>query len=138
MFPASTNGGGVCNAYPDVCKTPAPPSPSPVPIPYPNIAQLTQAKGSTVSKKVLIVKKKTAHKKTVISRSSGDEAGTLKGIVSSKNMDQVKRSVGYSKVKVEGNPIVTTLKATGHNGSNANAPPGQQLAPSQTKVICGG
>ncbi len=134
MFPASTNGGGTCLAFPDVCKTPAPPAPF-VPIPYPNTCQLTQAKGSTVSKKVKILNKKTATKKTVVSRSMGDEAGTLKGVVSQKNMDQVKRTMGVSKVKIEGAEIVTVLKPTGHNGSNANAPPGQQLAPSQTKVI---
>ena len=74
----------------------------------------------------------------MISRSSGDEVGTLKGIISNKNMDQVKRSMAYSKVKIEGTPIVTVFKVTGHNGSNANAPPGNQVAPSQTKVICYG
>ena len=37
-----------------------------------------------------------------------------------------------------GKAIVTVLKVTAHNGSNANAPPGSQLAPSQTKVICMG
>ena len=66
------------------------------------------------------------------------EAGTLKGMVSSTNMDKVKRSMAYAKVKVEGAQIVTVMKMTGHNGSNSNAPPGQQLAPSQTKVICMG
>jgi len=36
MFPASTKkGSGPCIAFPDVCKTPAPPAPF-VPIPYPN------------------------------------------------------------------------------------------------------
>ena len=138
MFPASTNGGGTCLAFPDVCKTPAPPAPAPVPIPYPNSGQLTQAKGSTCSKKVKIDNKKTLTKKSVLSRSMGDEAGTLKGIISSKNMGSIQRTLAYSKVKVEGTPIVTVLKMTGHNGKNANAPPGQQLAPSQTKVICFG
>ena len=135
MFPASTNGGGQCMAFPDVCKVPAPPAP-PIPTPFPNIGMCTQAKGSTCSKKVKIVNKKTFTKKTELSRSSGDEAGTLKGIISNKNMDVVKRSMAFSKVKVEGSPIVTVMKVTGHNGSSANAPPGSQVAPSQTKVIC--
>jgi len=137
MFPATTNGGGMCTAYPDVCKTPAPPSPF-APIPYPNIGQCTQGKGSTLSKKVKIMNKKTFTKKSEISRSQGDEAGTLKGMVSSTNMDKVKRTMAYSKVKCEGAQIVTVMKMTGHNGSNSNAPPGQQVAPSQTKVICYG
>lgn len=135
MFPASTNGGGQCMAFPDVCKVPAPPAP-PIPTPFPNIGMCTQAKGSSCSKKVKIVNKKTFTKKTELSRSSGDEAGTLKGIISNKNMDVVKRSMAFSKVKVEGSPIVTVMKVTGHNGSSANAPPGSQVAPSQTKVIC--
>jgi hypothetical protein len=137
MFPATTNGGGVCQGFPDVCKVPAPPAP-PIPTPFPNIGQCAQASGSTCSSKVKIVNKKTCTKKTEITRSMGDEAGTLKGMVSSTNMDKVKRSMSYSKVKVEGAEIVTVMKMTGHNGSNSNAPPGQQLAPSQTKVICMG
>ena len=137
MFPASSNGGGQCFSFPDVCKVPAPPAP-PIPTPFPNIGMCTQAKGSTASSKVKILNKKTFTKKTELSRSSGDEAGTLKGVVSSTNMDEVTRTAAYSKIKVEGSPIVTVMKATGHNGSNANAPPGQQVAPSQTKVICMG
>lgn len=137
MFPATTNGGGMCQSFPDVCKVPAPPAP-PVPTPFPNIGQCSQAKGSTCSSKVKILNKKTCTKKTEISRSMGDEAGTLKGIVSNTNMDKVKRSMAYSKVKVEGAAIVTVMKMTGHNGSNSNAPPGSQLSPSQTKVICMG
>jgi superfamily II DNA helicase RecQ len=42
IFPASTKGGGVCFAFPDVCLTPAPPAP-PIPIPYPNIGQVSSA-----------------------------------------------------------------------------------------------
>ena len=53
MFPASTKGGGMCFAFPNVCKTPA--APSPLPIPYPSIGQLTNANGSTCSEKVKIL-----------------------------------------------------------------------------------
>ena len=116
MFPASTKGGGQCFAFPDVCKTPAPPAPF-VPVPYPNIGMCTQAS---------------------ISRTSGDEAGTLKGMVSSTNMDKAAYSAGVSKVKVQGDDIINQLKPTKHNGSNANAPPGMQAAPSQTTVIVNG
>jgi len=134
MFPASTNGGGQCLAFPDVCKVPAPPAPF-VPTPFPNIGMLTQAKGSSCAKKVKIKGKKVVTKKTEISRTSGDEAGTLKGMISSTNMDKAAYSAGVGKVKVEGNDIINQLKPTKHNGSNANAPPGSQLAPSQTGVI---
>lgn len=131
MFPASTNGGGVCFAFPDTCKLP-----NGVPTPFPNIGQCTQAQGSTCSSKVKILNKKTFTKKTKLSRSMGDEPGVLKGIISNTQMSKVNRKQAYSKVKVEGTPIVTWLKVTTHNGSNANAPPGTQVAPSQGKVKC--
>jgi hypothetical protein len=139
MFPASSNGGGMCTLPGpiDVCKIPAPPAPF-APAPFPNIAQLTQAKGSSCSSKVKILNKKTATKKTEISRSQGDEAGTLKGMKSMVNMDKCNRKISFAKVKVEGDEIVTVMKMTAHNGTNCNAPPGQQVAPSQTKVICMG
>jgi hypothetical protein len=134
MFPAATNGGGQAFAFPDVCKVPAPPAP-PIPTPFPNIGMLTQCKGSSCSSKVKIVNKKTVTVKSEIARTSGDEAGTLKGLVSSTNMDKAAFKQGVSKVKVEGDDIVNHLKPTGHNGSNANAPPGTHVAPSQSKVI---
>ena len=133
IFPASTDGGGQCMAFPDVCKTPAPPSPSPVPLPYPNVAMLTDAKET--SGKVKICNKKTVHKGSEISRSSGDEAGTLGGVVSSKNMGEGKFKKGSSKVQIEGNDAVHLTSMSGQNGTNANIPPGAQVAPSQTKVL---
>ncbi len=136
MFPATTKGGGMCFAFPDVCKTPAPPAP-PVPIPYPNIAQCASANGGSCSQKVKIQNKAVLVKSSEIGRSSGDEAGTLKGLMSQTNMDKVGYKVGSTKVKVEGTEVVMHLKNTAHNGSNANAPPGVQVAPSQMKVFVG-
>lgn len=134
MFPAATKAGGTCAAFPDVCKVPAPPGP-PVPTPFPNTAQCSSAKDTT--KKVKAGNKPLITTKSRISRSSGDEAGTLKGMVSSTNMDQVQFKAGSSKVKIEGDAAVTHLKSTGHNGSNANAPPGTHVSPSQTAVTIG-
>lgn len=133
MFPASTKGGGMCFAFPNVCKTPA--APSPIPIPYPSIGQLTNANGSTCSEKVKILNKQVLHKSSEISSTNGDEAGTLKGMVSSTSSDKATYKTSSSKVLVEGNEIVTHLKMAAQNGSNANAPPGTQVAPSQAKVI---
>ena len=137
MFPVSTNGGGQC-AVPgplDVCKTPTPGGP--VPLPYPNIAMLTQAKGSSCSRKVKITGKKSVTKKSEISMSSGDEPGNAGGgIVSSKFKGAVKFKKGSSKVKVEGQQLIHLTSMTGHNGNNANMPAGVQVAPSQTKVVC--
>lgn len=135
MMPASTNGGGQCFGFPDVCKTPSPGGP--IPIPYPNIAMCTQAKGSSCSKKVKILNKKTCTIKTEISMSSGDEAGNAGGgVISSKFKGPAKYKKGSSKVKVEGSAIVHLMSMVGMNGgSNPNYPVGMQVAPSQTKVI---
>jgi uncharacterized protein DUF4150 len=134
MFPASNNGAGQCFAMPDVCKTPSPGGP--VPIPYPNIAMLAQCNGGTCSSKVKVLGKKAVVKGTEITMSSGDEAGSLGGVVSScfKGAAQFKK--GSSKVKAEGKELCHLTSMVGQNGgSNANAPAGNQVAPSQTKVI---
>jgi hypothetical protein len=135
MFPASTKGGGQCFAFPDVCKVPAPPAP-PVPTPFPNIAQCADA--TKCSEKVKILNKAVIHKGSEISRSSGDEAGTLKGIVSGTTQDKAVFRTTSAIVQVEGNDLVMHLCVAAQNGSNANAPPGTQVAPSQSVVIVGG
>lgn len=132
MFPASTKGGGSCAAFPDVCKVPAPPAPF-VPTPFPNMAQCASASGA--SGKVKFDQKPALTKSSEITRSSGDEAGTLKGMISMVNMDKVQYRMGSMRVKIEGKDAVTVGKMTAHNGANANSPPGVQVAPSQTTVI---
>lgn len=132
MFPASTKGGGQAMAFPDVCKTPAPPAPF-VPVPYPNIGMVNQA--SKTSTKVKIKGKAAATTKTEMSRSQGDEAGTLGGMISAVNMNKIAYKKGSSKVKIQGKPAVYLTSMTAHNGMNANMPAGAQIAPSQTKVL---
>ena len=132
IFPGSTKGGGQCMGVPDVCLTPAPPAP-PIPVPYPNTAMLNQAKKT--SKKVKFVGKEVVTMKSEIPKSMGDEAGTNKGIVSGMNMNKVMFKKGSSKVKVEGQPCIHLTSMSGHNGTNANMPAGNQIAPSQNKVI---
>jgi hypothetical protein len=135
MFAATNSSQGVIFAFPDVCKTPAPPAPF-VPIPYPNIVTMSQAKGSSCSKKVKIDGKKTVTKKTEFTMSSGDEAGTLGGLKSSKFKGKAKNKMGSSKVKAEGAGVSKLGNMAAQNGApNANFPVGAQVAPSQTKVI---
>lgn len=136
MFPATSNGGGQCAGFPDVCKTLV--GPSVIPLPYPNIAMCNQAKGSTCSKRVKIINKKAMTTKSEISMSSGDEAGCAGGgVVSSKFKGPAKYKKGSGKVKVEGSPMVHLTSMIGLNGgANANCPAGVQVAPSQTKVCC--
>lgn len=135
MIQASTNGGGQCMSFPDTCMTPGVSAGAPGPLPYPNIAMLTQAKGSTCSGKVKIGNKKAVVHTTEISMSSGDEAGNSPGgVVSSKFKGPCKYKLGSSTVKAEGKKVVYLGCLIGHNGSNANMPAGAQIAPSQTKV----
>ena len=133
MLQASTKAGGMCQAMPDVCLTPMPPPVGQVPIPYPNMAMLNQAKKT--SKKVKFVGKEVVSLKSEIPKSMGDEAGTGKGITSGTNMDKVLFKKGSSKVKIEGQPCIHLTAMSGHNGVSANMPAGNQLVPSQTKVL---
>lgn len=134
MFPASTRGGGQVFAFPDTCKVPAPPAP-PVPTPFPNTGMVNMANSGTCTQKVKIMNQPVVHKGTQIPQTSGDEAGVAGGVVSGTIKGPVAFKQGVPKVKVEGNDIVNQLKPTGQNGSNANAPAGMQVAPSQSKVI---
>ncbi len=133
MFPVTTIGAGQCVAFPDVCKTPTPAGP--VPIPYPNIAMLPQGKGGTFSSKVKISNKKVATVKSEIMMSTGDEPGTVGGVISNRFKGPAKFKKGASKVKVEGASVVHLTSLIGQNGvSSANHPAGVQVAPSQIKV----
>lgn len=91
IFPASTKGGGICLAFPDVCKMPGPPGPF-VPVPYPNIAKTAQE--AQVSK-TKFSQKQVAVKASQVGRTQGGEAGTMKGLVSMKN--KAKAEIGQIK-----------------------------------------
>jgi hypothetical protein len=102
-------------------------------MPYPNTGQLNQA--SKTAAKVFFADKPVVTLKSEIPRSMGDEAGTQGGVVSGVNMDKVTFKTGSSKVSIEGQPCVYLGSLSGHNGSNANMPAGQVVAPSQCKVL---
>jgi hypothetical protein len=87
------------------------------------------------AKKVKFAGKEVVTKKSEISRSSGDEAGVNKGVMSGMNMGKVTFKKGSSKVKIQGQDCIHLTSMTGQNGMNANMPTGAQVAPSQTKVI---
>lgn len=131
LFPACSKAGGMCFAMPDVCLTPS--APSPVPVPYPNMGMLNQA--TRVSTKVKFSGKPAVLLNSEIPRSSGDEAGTNGGVVSGVNMGPVVFKKGSSKVRIEGQPCVHLTSTTSHNGTNANVPVGQVVAPSQVRVF---
>jgi hypothetical protein len=93
---ASSSGMNII--FPDPCKTPTPGGP--IPIPYPNIAQSSDTADATSTVKVdgnpVMVKGANYR------RSSGDEAGTALGIVSSKNMGKATPMLYSFDVKLDG------------------------------------
>ncbi len=118
------SSNGITIAFPDPCLTPAPPAP-PIPIPYPNIAQ--SADTAQGSKTVKADGNPICLKDSNFSRSSGDEAGTNKGVASGKNMGKAE-FVNYSfDVKVEGKNVPRALDLMLHN--DKNTPPFPLIQP---------
>lgn len=115
---------GIAIAFPDVCKTPAPPAP-PIPIPYPNIAKSSDtAQGS---KKVKCDGNAICLKDSNFQMSTGDEAGSLGGLVSGKIKGKAE-FVNFSfDVKVEGKNVARALDLMLHN--DKNTPPFPLIQP---------
>jgi hypothetical protein len=105
---------GMSVVLPDVCKTPA--APSPVPIPYPNIGKSSDtSQGPT---KVKTDGKMPMVKGAKYSRSSGDEAGSLGGVVSAINMSFCEFMMYSFDVKFEGKNVCRMGDPLFHNKKN--------------------
>ncbi|WP_437963984.1 DUF4150 domain-containing protein [Sorangium sp. So ce260] len=115
MSVVHAKSSGITVAFPDVCKTPAPPAP-PLPIPYPNVAKSGDtAKGT---KKVKCDGESVCVKDSNFSTSTGDEAGSLGGIVSGKTKGKAE-FVNFSfDVKFEGKNVARALDLMLHNDKN--------------------
>src|SRR5256885_13665281 len=96
---AHKGSGGMSMVFPDVCKTPAPPA-GPIPIPYPNIGQASDTSGGPSA--VTTDGQMPMVKGAKYSRSSGDEAGTVGGGVSSCNMGEGEFMMYSVEVELEG------------------------------------
>jgi hypothetical protein len=92
--------GVAMSTVPDVCKTPSPSGP--VPIPYPVIVSMSSdlVKGTKTVK--VDGRNPAAVKGSEFSRCSGDEPGTLGGVVSSTNMREAKWILYSFDVKMDG------------------------------------
>lgn len=115
MSVVHAGSNGISTAFPDVCKTPAPPAP-PVPIPYPNIAKSSDtAQGAGTVKcdgNAVCVKDSN------FMVSSGDEAGSLFGVVSNKVKGKAE-FVNFSfDVKFEGKNVPRAMDLMLHNDKN--------------------
>jgi hypothetical protein len=112
----NADSNGVTIAFPDVCKTPAPPAPF-VPIPYPNIAKSSDtAKGT---KKVKAEGKPICTKDSNFSMSTGDEGGTAGGGIVSSKIKGKAEFVNFSfDVQFEGKNVPRSFDLMLHNDKN--------------------
>jgi Domain of unknown function (DUF4150) len=109
------DSGGVTIAFPDLCKTPAPPAP-PIPIPYPNIAKSQDTAQGT--KKITCDGNPVCIKDSNFSTSNGDEAGSLMGVASNKTQGKAE-FVNFSfDVQFEGKNVPRALDLMLHNDKN--------------------
>lgn len=129
---ASTQSAGMCKGTPDVCNTPAYPSGS-VPVCYINVTACAQA--TMTALKVKMVMAPVLHNLSMISISSGDEAGTLGGLRSGLMKGPMTYATGSSKVFIEGKPCAHHTAMTRHDGMPAYNADGMQDVPSQSKVL---
>jgi len=101
-------------AFPDVCKTPTPGGP--IPIPYPNIGRSSST--SKGPKKVKVDKKMPMVKGAKYTMSTGDEAGTVGGIISNKIKGECEFMMYSFDVKFEGKNVCRLLDPMFNNKKN--------------------
>lgn len=117
--PVTKKSSGTVITGPDVCKTPTPGGP--VPIPYPNISKSSDlAKGS---KNVKINGASVCLDSSEFSTSIGDDAGTLKGIISNTHKGKAFPIMGSFDVKIEGKSAVRNVDPFLGNGRNTPPAP---------------
>src|ERR1700687_42681 len=110
------DSNGVTIAFPDVCKTPAPPAPF-VPIPYPNIAKSSDTASGT--KQVKAEGKSICVKDSNFSTSTGDEAGSAGGGMLSSKIKGKAEFVNFSfDVQFEGKNVPRSFDLVLHNDKN--------------------
>lgn len=127
--PVTKKSNGTVITGPDVCKTPTPGGP--VPIPYPNIAKSSDlAKGS---KNVKVNGAPVCLDSSEFSTSVGDDAGTLKGIISNTHKGRAFPIMGSFDVKVEGKK--TVRNADPFLGNGRNTPPAPIMQAQVAPVI---
>jgi len=111
---AHKGSGGMSLVFPDVCKTPI--GPSVVPIPYPNLGKSSDTvKGP---KSVKTDKKMPMVKGAKYSKSTGDEPGSIGGVVSGVNKSECEYMMYSFDVKFEGKNVCRMGDPLFHNKKN--------------------
>ena len=118
--------GGALATFPDVCLTPSPGGP--VPVPYPNLARSADlVRGSAT---VTVDGNPVAVEDSAFGRSTGDEPGTQKGVLSHAQGGEARFLNWSFDVKVEGKGVPRLLDPMASNGgSPLNTPPAGEVQP---------
>jgi len=111
---AHKGSGGMSTVFPDVCKTPV--GSAVVPIPYPNIGKSSDT--SKGPKSVTTDGQMPMVKEAQYATSSGDEAGTLKGVISSDQKGVCEFMMYSFDVKFEGKNVCRLGDPLFHNKKN--------------------
>ena len=111
---AHKGSGGLSTVFPDVCKTPV--GNAVVPIPYPNIGKASDT--SEGPKSVTIDGKMPMVKGAKYSTSSGDEAGSAKGVMSGSTKGECEFMMYSFDVKLEGKNVCRLGDPLFHNKKN--------------------
>lgn len=138
MFPASTNEGGDCEAFPDACRRvgrSAVEGEAPLsPMAFVNRAALDEADMDTVAGTVFIAGANAVTEHSLL-RGSAAEPDVAGGLVSGSIAGSCRVRLGSSTVMIEGHPAAYCGTLVEQNGPNANAPDGRQTSPSQGIVF---
>jgi hypothetical protein len=111
---AHKGSGGMSPVFPDVCKTPTPGGP--VPIPYPNIGKASDTSSGPTTVKVDGQMPMTKDAKYMLS--TGDEAGSIGGVISSKIKGPCEFMMYSFDVKFEGKNVCRMGDPLFHNDKN--------------------
>lgn len=106
--------GGVSTVFPDVCKTPTPGGP--VPIPYPNTGKSSDTCDGPST--VTVDGQMPMVKGAKYSTSTGDEAGSIGGVVSGKNKGTCEFMMYSFDIKFEGKNACRLGDPLLHNDKN--------------------
>jgi hypothetical protein len=111
---AHKGSGGMSMTFPDVCKTPSPGGP--IPIPYPNIGKSADTSGGPTTVKT--DGEMPMVKGAKYSVTSGDEAGSAGGVMSSSTKGEAEFMMYSFDIKFEGNNVCRMGDPMFHNKKN--------------------
>jgi len=112
---AHKGSGGMSMVFPDVCKTPAPPA-GPIPIPYPNIGKSADTSQGTTS--VEADGQMVMVKGAKYMMSTGDEPGSIGGIISGTFIQECEYLMYSFNVMLEGKNVCRMGDPLWHNKKN--------------------